>query len=296
MPLIHTRAFRVRYHECDAYGHVNNVNYLRYMQEAAFDASASAGYDFGRYAAMNRWWLVRQTEVEYRQPARYGDTIEVATWVMDFQRVRSRRRYELRSARSGQMVATGVTDWVFADATTGRPVPVPEEMVAAFFPEGYSGEPPPRQRFPSPPSAPPGLFRARRRVAWSDIDSAQRVNNTTYMTYVEDCGMRVLAAHGWSVPRMSAEGFGMVLRRHLIEHLQAAVLDDELEISTWVTEVRRASATRHYAITRLSDGALVARVNTEAAWVDLATGRPIRIPERFLADFASNTSAAAPGG
>ncbi len=290
MPLTHTRAFRVRYYECDAYGHVNNVNYLRYMQEAAFDASAAAGFDFNRYTAMNRWWLVRQTDVTYRQPARYGDTIEVKTWVLDFHRVRSRRCYELRSARTGQLAATGLTDWVFVDAATGRPAPAPEEMVAAFFPEGHPQDVPPRQRFPAPPPPPPGAFRTRRRVAWSDIDSAQRVNNTTYMAYVEDCGMEVLAAHGWPVSRMASEGFGMVLRRHLIEYLQAAVLDDELEISTWVTEVRRASATRYYAVTRASDGALVARVNTEAAWVDLATGRPVRIPELFLADFAPNVA------
>ena len=49
MPLTHTRTFRVRHYECDAYGHLNNANYLRYMQETAFDASAAAGYDLERY-------------------------------------------------------------------------------------------------------------------------------------------------------------------------------------------------------------------------------------------------------
>ena len=49
MPLTNTTKFRVRYVECDAYGHVNNANYLRYMQEAAFAASAAVGYDVRRY-------------------------------------------------------------------------------------------------------------------------------------------------------------------------------------------------------------------------------------------------------
>ena len=43
MPLKHERLFRVRFYECDAYGHLNNSNYVRYMQETAFDASAAAG-------------------------------------------------------------------------------------------------------------------------------------------------------------------------------------------------------------------------------------------------------------
>ena len=42
MALTHERTFRVRHYECDSYGHVNHANYLRYMQEAAFDASAAA--------------------------------------------------------------------------------------------------------------------------------------------------------------------------------------------------------------------------------------------------------------
>src|SRR5439155_20426757 len=93
MPLTHERTFRVRHYECDAYGHVNNTNYLRYMQEAAFDASAAAGYDLARYAALGNHWLVRETEIEYLAPLRYGHSVRVTTWVEDFHRVRSRRAY-----------------------------------------------------------------------------------------------------------------------------------------------------------------------------------------------------------
>ncbi len=290
MPPVHTRVFRVRYYECDAYGHVNNVNYLRYMQEAAFDASAAAGYDFARYRAMGRNWLTRRTDIEYLRPLRYGDSVEVKTWVMDFHRVLSRRAYEMRSVASGELVARAVTDWVFVDAATGRPIRVPAEMVAAFMGGDSPTDVPQREPFPEPAPPPPGVFRQRRRVSWTDIDTAQHVNNIMYMAYIEACGMDVLAAHGWSVPRMTAEGFGMVLRRHQIEYLQPALLGDEIEIATWVCEVKRATATRHYLLTRVADGACLARVNTVAVWVDLSTGRPIRIPPHFAADFAPNTS------
>ena len=45
MPKIYERNFRIRFYECDAYGHVNHANYLRFMQEAAIEASADVGYD-----------------------------------------------------------------------------------------------------------------------------------------------------------------------------------------------------------------------------------------------------------
>ena len=45
---------------------------------------------------------------------------------------------------------------------------------------------------------------------------------------------------------------------------------------------------RHYTVRRKSDNELLARVNSLGAWVDLETGRPIRIPQQFLEDFRPN--------
>jgi acyl-CoA thioester hydrolase len=294
MPLTLVRTFRVRHYECDAYGHVNYANYLRYMQEAAFDASAAAGYDMARYEAMGRHWLARETDIEYLHPLRYGDSVQVKTWVADFRPVRSLRAYEFRLAESGELVARAHTDWVFLDSATLRPTPIPQELLAAFFPEGLPDPAPPRPRFPSAPPPPPGVFRLRRRVEWRDIGPEQHVNNAVYLSYLEDCGVQVAAAHGWPMSRGQAEGFAIVARRHRIEYRQPAVLDEELELATWLSDVKRASVVRHYTVTRVSDGALLARARTLWVWVDLKTGRPIRIPDAFLTDFAPNVAGGFP--
>ncbi len=288
MPLVHERAFRVRHYECDAYGHVNHANYLRYMQEAAFDASAAAGYDVPSYRRMGRTWLVRETDITYLKPLAYGDTLLVKTWVLDFRRFRSRRAYELRLAATGEIVAQAHTDWIFLNSQTLRPQAVPQEMIAAFLPDGPPADVPPRETFPKAPPPPPGVYKMRRRVQWRDIDQAEHVNNATYMAYFEDCSVQVARAHGWTMARMMASGFGIVARRYRIDYRQAAVLDDELELATWVSDAKRATAVRHYTISRVSDGQLLARAHGLWVWVDLATGRPIRIPADFLADFAPN--------
>ena len=72
---------------------------------------------------------------------------------------------------------------------------------------------------------------------------------------------------------------------------QDEVLDDEIEIATWISDVRRVSAMRHYTITRVRDGVLLARVNSLGVWLNLATGQPARFPAELLADFAPNTVA-----
>jgi len=288
MPAFYERDFRVRYDECDAYGHVNHANYLRYMQETAFDASAVVGYDFATYRDMNRFWFVRETEISFLRPLAYGDTVTVKTWVADFRRVRSRRMYELCLKGSGETVATASTDWVFLNSTDLRPATIPPQMVGAFIPEGQSSTRSKREPFPKQPAPPPGVYRSRRRVKWRDIDGAHHVNNAVYLTYLEDCAIEFVRSEGWSVERMMRAGFGIIARSFRIEYKQPALIDDELEIATWVSDVKRVTAVRHYTIRRAADEKLLVRARALWVWVDLATGRPIRIPVDFLADLSAN--------
>ena len=289
------RAFRVRSYECDAYGHVNHANYLRYMQEAAFDASAAVGYDVERYRTMGTQWLIRETDITYLRPLVHGDTVIVKTWVGDFRRVRSRRLYELRLAGSDELMATASTEWVYLDAATLRPASVPPEMVAAFRdPDTVPGDR--REPFPEPPPPPPGLFRMRRRVEWRDIDQAQHVNNANYLAYIEECNVAAAEAFGWSMARIMERGVAIVARRYRIEYREPAVMHDELEVTSFLADVKRATAVRHNEIRRVRDDALLARSYALWVFVDLLTGRPIRIPPDFMDTFRPNVADGASGG
>jgi len=288
MPLTHSRLFRVRYYECDAYGHVNNTNYVRYMQETAFDASAAVGYDAEHYAAIGHHWLTYETEVEYLTPLRYGDSVEVTTWVADFRHVRSRRMYELKNAKTGELTARASTDWVFINTATGRPALIPPKIAAAYLPEGQDESDAVRARFPALPMPPEGVYTLRRRVEWRDIDAEQHVNNAVYLNYLDDIGWQVAVAYGWPMPRLHDEGFAIIARKLHIQYRQPALLDDELEVSTWLSNVKRVSAVRNYRIKRASDGVTLVEAYTLFVLVNTATGQPMRIPEHFLAEFAPN--------
>ncbi len=283
MPLTHLRTFRVRHHECDAHGHVRPEVYMRYAQEAAFDASAAAGYSMDRYEEIDRLWLARETEIEYLQPLRYGDSVQVKTWVVDFRRVRSVRAYEFQHAVSGELVARAFTDWVHLELSTGRPAKISEQMRGAFFPEGPPPHALPRDRFPDL-GPPPGAFRQKRRAEWRDVDPAGHVNNTAYLSYVEDCGMQALAACGWPRPRLEAAGMTISTRSHRIEYRHPALLDDQLELATWFSELHDGTAVRHSVITRCADGAEISRARTISTWRNLETGDPMAVPEALLAD------------
>jgi acyl-CoA thioester hydrolase len=290
MPLKHTRQFRVRFYECDAYSHLNNANYVRYMQEAAFDASAAAGYADAEYERLGLIWLIRDTEVEYLQPLVYGDTAEVTTWVEDFRRVRSRRVYEIRRVGEDTLLSRGSTDWVLLDRETLRPASIPEEMKRAFFPEGPPATNGPREPFPAPPPPPAGAVTVLREVAWADVDPAQHVNNARYLSYMEESGVRAAAQYGWSMHEYLQQGLGTVARKIRIEYKQPALLGDTLEITTYISNVSRIRITRHFSIRRQADQTLLAQAFAQYVSIDLNTGRPARMPDELMEAFADHIS------
>jgi acyl-CoA thioester hydrolase len=70
--------------------------------------------------------------IEYLSPAFGGDALTVLTWVVDFRKVRSTRRYKFVRVADRTVLAQGETDWVFIDAQTGRPRAIPPEIKSAL--------------------------------------------------------------------------------------------------------------------------------------------------------------------
>jgi acyl-CoA thioester hydrolase len=122
----------------DENGHVNNVQYVQWMQDAAVRHYESIG-GVTPTQALGATWVVRSHNIEYLRPAFAGDRIEVRTWVVDIRRVRSLRRYRFIRSSDGKLLVKGETDWVFVDAKTGAPRPVPEEICRIFtlLPDEY---------------------------------------------------------------------------------------------------------------------------------------------------------------
>lgn len=115
----------------DQNGHVNNVEYVRWMQEVAIRHSEATGGGAAMRAA-GCTWVVRAHRIEYLCPAFAGDCLEAVTWVATVERVRSLRRYRFLRKSDGKLLAQGETDWVFVNARTGKPCAIPETVRACF--------------------------------------------------------------------------------------------------------------------------------------------------------------------
>jgi acyl-CoA thioester hydrolase len=113
--------------DLDRNGHVNNVVYIQWMQDAAIAHARDSGCTKASQA-VGATWVVRTHQIEYLSPLFAGDKVTMLTWPANFQRVRSVRKYKFVRTRDGAVIARAETDWVFVNAKTGRPQSIPDEV------------------------------------------------------------------------------------------------------------------------------------------------------------------------
>jgi acyl-CoA thioester hydrolase len=79
---------------------------------------------------------------------------------------------------------------------------------------------------------------------------------------------------------MEKRGRGLVVVEALLNYHLPAYFDDELTLRTTLAEIGKVSLRFEYEVLR--DGELLATGHTRHACVDLATGKPVRMPVELL--------------
>ncbi len=284
----HTETYRIRHDECDAYGVLNNTAYLRLAQESAWRHSIAAGFGYSYYEDLQRAWVARDTSIEYILPVRYGQELAVTTYIPSARRAIARRAFEFRL--DGELVAESRTDYVFLDIERQAPASIPTEIFDALSAAEQPVERLKREPFPDPAPAPPGAVTWQRRVEWRDVDPFGHLNNASYLSYTQEAAIEAGLAYGVTHASSSEAGLGWAMKRNRIEYLRPALPDEELQIQTWLTSLRQASAVRFSSITRVSDGEQLARAQSHWLTVDLDSRKPRRLPQWMREALAPNTS------
>jgi acyl-CoA thioester hydrolase len=132
MPRVFRHSLTVPNEAVDVHGHVNNLEYLRWMQEAAVQHSAAQGWPPERYMETGESWFVRSHSIDYLRPAVAGDDLSILTWVAGFESRRSPRRYWCVRDSDHQVLAKAETVWIYVDLATGRAIPIREELKQDF--------------------------------------------------------------------------------------------------------------------------------------------------------------------
>ena len=116
----------------DELGHVNNAVWVQWIQTVAvahWYSVASPEHNDAYF------WVVVRHEIDYLRAAVEGDVVTGRTWVGDAPKgARFNRHMEFVGADAKVLVRAN-TQWAIIDKALGRPIRVPQEVIAPFMGE-----------------------------------------------------------------------------------------------------------------------------------------------------------------
>lgn len=263
----------VSHYDLDLRAEVPPATLFRYLAEAAIRGSAHFGFDIDWYESHKQFWVIRTLQFERVCSPRYGEELEISTWVSSLARVRSDRNYEIRRVRDNQRIARAIANWVYLDATTWTPTRIHPDIVAMF--DAYdlpALEPVGKVTLDL---AAPALFehRSRRRARFSETDSARHVNNAVYVEWVEEAVRAALHAMGHPLTLDGSTPWPW-FHRHTLEYVHSALPGDEIEIETRLMRCGKTRGDWQIRVTSGATGQAILRARSTMLWVD-AHNRPV---------------------
>lgn len=122
-----THSFRVSTEDIDEQGHVNNVAYVKWIQDVAVAHWFSAATETMREKYT---WVVTRHEIDYKKQAFENEEVTVATWVGEPTRISWERFTEIR--RGEDLLVKARSVWCLIDRKTAKPTRITAELKELF--------------------------------------------------------------------------------------------------------------------------------------------------------------------
>ena len=128
-PTVFEISLKVLPSDIDELGHVNNIIYLRWVQDAAvahWQALAPARHQ------EEIFWVVLRHEIDYKAPAHESDEIIAITWIGNARRLSFERNTEILRKSDRTLLARAKTIWCPVNANTLKPQRVDQRIRDLF--------------------------------------------------------------------------------------------------------------------------------------------------------------------
>ncbi len=127
-----------------------------------------------------------------------------------------------------------------------------------------------------------------------EVDRLNHANNASYLQWCERTGWAHAEALECGFEHWQELGRAMAVHQARLEYLAPCFTGEKLLVAVWlVANDERLRATRRFQIVRPADGKTLFRAELTYACIDLAKGRPRRMPEEFKRAYAVLPSVAA---
>jgi acyl-CoA thioester hydrolase len=122
---------RVYWEDTDAGGIVYYANYLKFMERARTEWLRALGFEQGPMQQEQKMiFVIVDTQVEFKRPARYGDALTVTASMKEHSRATlSFNQAVYRDGVAGELLVNGDIRVACLDAETYRPRGLPRELI-----------------------------------------------------------------------------------------------------------------------------------------------------------------------
>ncbi len=127
---VHDSLIPMRWGDMDAYGHVNNTVYFRYMEQVRVEYLENLGY---RIVPQGTAPVIINAACTFLVPLSYPGVVDVRMYLGRPGRSSIPSRYELRLQGSETLHATGEAKIVWMDVESGKSVPIPDDLRARLM-------------------------------------------------------------------------------------------------------------------------------------------------------------------
>lgn len=179
---IWTESFKVRSYQMDMKTNATINCIAGYFQEIAGNHADFLEFGFKHMKQSGLIWLLTRFKIHVHQYPKWGDELDVSTWVVNAEKFFSRRDFEIKD-KSGNLLVSAISGWMLVNALEKRPHSV--EGVKERFP-----------MFPEKLAIKENIQKIETldrvdtsslyTVKYSDIDIVNHVNNVQYYSIILD--------------------------------------------------------------------------------------------------------------
>ena len=124
-PFVHQ--IKVRSHDLDSFGHVNNAVYFNYLEEARCEYLEQRGLSFNSFTEWKAFSFVVGSQIKYKSPAKFGDVLEIRGVISDMKRSKFLMDYEIFNQTKQKLGAVASMSFAFVDENE-KIIPIPAEF------------------------------------------------------------------------------------------------------------------------------------------------------------------------
>ena len=118
------------------------------------------------------------------------------------------------------------------------------------------------------------------------IDPNNHVSNIKYIEWMQDTAIAHSNELGFSYNRFKELGTVWIVKSHQIDYIRPILLNDEIEITTWISKIVKSRFTREYSFARKTDKKILAKAQTDWIYFDIEKNRPCKqIHQEVLESF-----------